>query len=103
MAYRSYQANHLTFAGRIVWLVVSIIIFILSLRFIFILFGANASNGFVNFIYNISYPFARPFFGIFNYSVHYGVNRVEAASLIAIVVYTIIGYILVRLLTISQS
>lgn len=103
MAGNNYQTTHLSFVGRIVWLIVSIVILFLTLRFIFILFGANSSNGFVSFIYDISYPLARPFFGIFGYNVHYGVSRVEIASLIAIGIYTLVGYILVRLLTFSRS
>jgi uncharacterized protein YggT (Ycf19 family) len=87
--------------ARLVWLIAGVIMFLLAFRFIFILAGANPANGFVNFIYTISQPFARPFFGIFGYNIHYGVSRVEFASLIGIVVYAVVAYILARLLTLS--
>jgi len=89
--------------ARIVWLIAMVIIIILGIRFFFILFGANPANGFVNFIYSISYPLARPFFGIFNYKIDYGVSRVEIASLVAIAIYAIAAYLITRLLTIHRD
>lgn len=88
--------------ARLIWFAGAVVIAILLLRFLFILFGANAGNGFVNFIYDISYPLARPFFGIFNYHIHYGLARFEAASLIAIAIYGIAAALLARLLTINR-
>lgn len=95
--------NPLAILARLVWIIALVIISILAVRFLFILFGARSSNGFVDFIYSISYPLARPFFGIFGYNVHYGISRVEPASLVAIVVYAIGAYLLVRLLTINRA
>lgn len=89
-------------AARIVWLIAGIIIALLAIRFVFILFGANQGNGFVDFIYNVSHPFAAPFFGIFGYSVRYGISRFEVASLVAIVIYGLIAWGLARLLTIRH-
>ena len=88
--------------ARLVWLAALIVIVILALRFSFILLGAGAANGFVSFIYTISEPLARPFFGIFSYSLHYGLARIEAASLVAIAVYGIAGYLIGGLLTINR-
>lgn len=89
--------------SKIIWTIAMIIVVILAIRFVFILLGANTANGFVNFIYNISYPFARPFFGIFSYHIHYGVSRVEIASLIGIVIYLLVAYLIGRLLNIANS
>jgi hypothetical protein len=88
--------------ARLVWLATSVVIVILAIRFIFILLGASSANGFVSFIYSISAPLARPFFGIFGYSLHYGIARFEAASLVAIAIYGIAGYLIGRLLTINR-
>jgi hypothetical protein len=90
-------------AARIVWFIAGVIIALLALRFIFILLGANQGNGFVDFIYGLSYPFAAPFFGIFNYQVAYGVSRVEISSLVAIVIYALVAYGVARLLTIRRA
>lgn len=101
--YSNQQAQSpLITIARLVWIIDAIVSVILAIRFFFILFGANPINGFVNFIYNISYPLARPFFGIFNYRLHYGVSGVEIASLVAIVIYTLIAYLITKLLTIRQ-
>jgi uncharacterized protein YggT (Ycf19 family) len=100
-SYKSYSVrNNL---AHLVELIGSIIMLLLAIRFFFILFAANPLNGFVNFIYQLSYPLARPFFGIFNYHIKYGISRVEFASLIAIVIYGIIAYIITRLLTIEKE
>ncbi len=89
-------------AARVVWFVAGVIITLLALRFVLILLGANPANGFVNFIYSVSYPLARPFFGVFNYSINYGIAKVELASLLAMVVYALIAYGLTRLLLIGR-
>lgn len=89
--------------AHLIWLIAMIIVVLLGIRFFFVLFGANPANGFVNFIYSVSYPFARPFFGIFAYKIHYGVARVEVASLIAIVIYMLAAFIIARLLTLNHN
>lgn len=89
-------------AARAIWFIAGVIIALLAIRFIFILLGANPSNGFVNFIYGVSHPFAAPFFGIFSYSQHYGIARFEGSTLIAIAVYALIAWGLARLVTIRQ-
>lgn len=38
---------------------------LLALRFALLAFGANRDSGFVDFIMDLSYPFAGPFFGVF--------------------------------------
>ena len=99
----SNRGHALAMIARTVWFIALVIIAILAVRFSFILFGANPANGFVNFIYDISYPFAHPFFGIFGYSVHYGLKRFEPASLVAMGVYALGAYLIVRLLSIPQD
>jgi hypothetical protein len=89
-------------AARVIWFIAGVIIVLLALRFIFVLLGANSGNGFVHFIYSLSYPFAVPFFGIFSYSTHYGVSRFEASTLVAIIVYALIAWGLARLVTIRH-
>ncbi len=84
--------------GRIIWFIASIIIGLLLFRFLLLLFGANPNNGFADFIYSVSQPFAAPFFGLFNYDGEI-TNRsyFEASTLIAIIVYTLVASLLVRL------
>ena len=89
-------------AARIVWFIAGVIIVLLAFRFVFVLLGANPSNGFANFIYTASHPFAAPFFGLFGYSLHYGVSRFELSTLVAMLVYALIAYGLARLFTIAD-
>lgn len=89
-------------AERVVWFIAGILLILLAFRFIFVLLGANPANGFANFIYSTSHPFAAPFFGIFGYSLHYGISRVELSTLVAMAVYALIAFGITRLLTIRQ-
>ena len=89
-------------AARIIWFIAGVIITLLAFRFVLVLLGANPANGFANFIYSISHPFAAPFFGLFGYSLHYGVSRLELSTLIAMGVYAIVAYGLARLFTIGS-
>jgi hypothetical protein len=89
-------------AARLIWFIASVIISLLALRFILILLGANRGNVFVDFIYTISYPFAWPFFGMFNYDLEYGVSRFELSTLIAIAVYALLAAGLSYLVTIRR-
>lgn len=89
-------------AARVIWFVAGVIIALLALRFVLVLLGANRSNDFVDLIYTLSYPFAVPFFGIFNYDVQYGIARFELSTLIAIAIYALIAWGLARLVTIRH-
>ncbi len=88
--------------ARTVWLIAGIIIGLLALRFVLLLLGASTASQFVNFIYNLSYPFAWPFFGMFGYHVEYGVSKVEISTLVAMAVYALIAGLIARVATIRQ-
>ncbi len=90
-------------AARLVWFIAGVIIVLLAIRFLFILLGANQGNGFVDLIYNASYPFAAPFFGIFGYTLHYGISRFELSTLVAIGIYALIAWGIARLITIRHG
>ena len=96
------EAESTSVAARVVWLIAGIIIAILAFRFVFVLLGANPANGFANFIYTLSHPFAAPFFGLFGYSLRYGVSRFELSTLVAMAVYALVAYGITKLLTIRQ-
>lgn len=89
-------------AARIISFIGGVIMALLGLRFLLMLLGANRGNGLVDFIYSASYPFAAPFFGIFNYQQQFGVSRFEFETLIAIVIYGLITWALIRLVTIGN-
>lgn len=92
-----------TVISRIIWYIAGVLLVLLGLRFIFALLGANPSNGFANFIYSASHPFVSPFFTLFGYSIHYGVSQFEIFTLVAMAIYALIAYGLVKLVTITKD
>jgi hypothetical protein len=88
-----------------IWYLVGFIEIILMLRFALKLFGANPSNGFVDFVYAVTGVLTAPFDSIF------GVARPEAGQvnsvfepsiLVAAAVYALIGWGIVKLLNLNR-
>lgn len=75
---------------------------LLAIRFIFALFGANPSNAFANLIYNVTQPFVAPFQGLFNYTFQGGVSRFETETLVAMVVYALVAWFVVKLIGLGR-
>lgn len=96
------EAPRSVVAERIVWYVVGVIVTLLALRLIFQLLGANEGNPFVDFIYGLSGVFAAPFFGMFSYEPSYGVSYFEVSTLVAMVIYTLLGWGIARLFTLGS-
>lgn len=89
-------------AARIVWYVAGVLLTLLAIRFVFVLLGANEGNGFVDFIYSVTYPFVVPFFGIFNYELEAGVSSLEIATLVAMLIYGVVAAGIANILTIKH-
>lgn len=87
---------------NIVWFVAGVILILLGFRFVLTLLGANPANGFANFIYTTSHPFAAPFFGLFSYNYHYGVSRFEVYTLVAMLVYLVVAWLLTTLVNLNR-
>jgi hypothetical protein len=91
-----------TLAARIIWYLTGVLLVLLAFRFVLTLLGANANNGFANFIYTASHPFVSPFFSLFHYQLQYGISRFEIYTLVAMGVYAVIGYGLAKLFTLGH-
>src|SRR6266508_2458243 len=75
---------------------------ILGFRLAFLLAGANANNGFVDFIYDVTGPLAEPFQGIIaNEAVNSG--TFEPAALIAMLVYVVAAALLMATILVITS
>lgn len=88
-------------AANAVYVIFGILEALLLFRFVFLLLGANRGSGFVNFIYGITDPFVAPFDGIFGQVSATGTvtaSVLDPATIIAIAVYGLIGWVIVRLL-----
>ncbi len=76
---------------QFLWLIVSVIVILLAIRFAFVLINANAATGFVNFIYQVTDPLVSPFRNIVN------IPGFDMGSIIAIFVYMIVGWLIITL------
>jgi hypothetical protein len=95
------QARYNFRAAAVVWFIVGAVDIFVAARFLGKLFGASAHSAFVNFIYSVSGPMVAPFTGIFG-DTGSRTNTFETASLVAIVVYAVIGWglvVLIRIVT----
>jgi F0F1-type ATP synthase membrane subunit c/vacuolar-type H+-ATPase subunit K len=79
-----------------VWLITFIILAIIMLRVVLLLINANEQNAFVNWVYNTSEFFVRPFLGITNDPSFNGAVF-EINSLIAMLIYVLIIYGILQL------
>lgn len=71
---------------------------ILLLRLLFRLLGANQANSFVSWLYSVSQPFVAPFNGIFNDQSLSSQGVFEASTLIAVLIYALLAWLVVWLL-----
>ncbi|MDP9383524.1 MAG: YggT family protein [Chloroflexota bacterium] len=82
--------------ARLIYFVFGVIESLIAIRALLRLLGANPV-GFARFIYDITYPFVAPFIGLFR-EPRLGVAVLEFSSLVAIIVYALLAYALVRLI-----
>lgn len=77
---------------------------LLGFRFVLSLLGANTTNAFADFVYNVSRPFVAPFFSLFSYDNYsYGVSRFEIYTLIAMAIYALVAWGVVKLATLNRD
>lgn len=77
--------------SQFMWLVVSVVVILLALRFAFVMIAANAATGFVHFIYQVTDPLVSPFRNIVN------TPGIDMGAIIAIFVYMIAGWLIITL------
>ena len=82
---------------QLVWLIFGLIDALIAIRIFLKLIAANPNSGFAIFVYGITAPFVAPFVGLTITPSADGVVF-EISSLIAIVVYALIGWIIVKLM-----
>jgi hypothetical protein len=88
-------------AQRIVWFIVGVIDALIAIRFILLLLGANRDAGFVDFIYGITGGLVAPFTGIFGQPT-FGSFMFDWSSVLAVIVYTLIAWGVVKLITLTR-
>jgi len=95
------RAATVDWVSRLIWLLVGVLDVLLAIRFVLLMAGADASAGFARFIYGITTPFVAPFLGLFGKPISYDgaaqTGYVEFETLVAIVVWTLVGWVIVKL------
>jgi YggT family protein len=89
-------------AQQIVYLIYGVLTGLLVIRIVLSLLGANRGNGFANFIYSITNPFVSPFRGLFGYRAQYGVSRFEVESIVAIIVYGLVTWLIIKIFELTK-
>jgi len=98
------SSGHLR-ARKIVYYILGVLEVIFAFRLVFKLLGANPQSPFVSLIYTITQTFLAPFSGIFGPPVTRGINTqavLEPKTIIAMIVYAVIAWGIVKLIEISQ-
>ena len=84
----------------VVWLVAGVLDALIAIRFVLLLVGADAAVGFAKLIYGITAPFVAPFLGLFGRATSYDgaaqAGTVQFEALVAIVVWTLIAWMIVK-------
>jgi len=101
-SYSSRSTKPLYRSTQIVWYIVGLLEVLLAFRFFLKLFAANPAAGFSSFIYAVSYIFAAPFLAVFRATKVEG-SIFEWTTLLAMAVYALIAWGVVRLLFMSKT
>ncbi len=85
-------------AEDVVWFLIAAVTILIFVRFVLLLFGARTGVPFVDFWYDITAPLVAPFAGMFGnidtFNTYTG-QRIEIESLVAILIYSLVGYLIV--------
>jgi len=101
-SYNSSTTKPLFRGTQVVWYILSVLEVLLAFRFFLKLTAANTAAGFTQFIYNLSHPFIAPFAAVFPRTSIEG-SVFEWTTLLAMIVYWIIGAGIIRLFLMSKT
>ncbi len=90
--------------NKLVWFIIGLMVALIAIRFVLMLTGANPEAGFAQLIYGIMNVMVAPFTPLFPTPVYEGAaatGRFEAASLVAIIVYILLGFLITKLLDLA--
>jgi len=99
------QNEHLM-ARRIIYFVLGFLEVLFAFRLVFKILGERSDNAFTSIIYSVTDLFLAPFFGIFRTAVAPGLevrSVLEPQLLIAMVVYALVAWGIVKLIKIISA
>ena len=88
--------------SQAVWLIVAVVDIILALDFIFWAAAAN-NTGFAHYVHRIGEKLSVPFDGIFNTTITTGKSAFRWADVLAVVIYSILGWIVTKAISIAYT
>lgn len=95
------EGRQVTFkATQVLWFLLGILEVVLAMRFVFKLIGVNEANTFASFLYGLTNLFVRPFTSLTSAPAAGGMVF-EFSTLIAMIVYALIGWGLERLIYVA--
>lgn len=97
--YRTGRVSATDRACQVIYLVFGIIEALIAIRILLKLLAANPDAGFSSFIYGITEPFVSFFQGVFPVAESRG-SVLELSSVLAIIVYALLAYAIVRVIQI---
>lgn len=90
--------------SRIINYIFGIIVSLILIRLVLKLLGGNPGNLFVAFIYGLTQPLVSPFLTVFNRSfINTGIGVLELGTIVAILFYLFLNFLIVRLLKILAT
>lgn len=99
------EASSKTTFINLIWFIYGVVAILLAGRFILKLTGANGASGFVKSVYSITSVLSRPFdsiFGVARANTTHFTSVFEPSILVAIVVYGLIAWGIVKLMDINK-
>ena len=90
------------FISQIVYAVIGIIQFMLALRLVLVLLGANPAAEFVAWVYSVTGRLAAPFLGAFP-ALNLGGFVIELSIIFAMIGYAIIGWLIMRVISLVTA
>jgi hypothetical protein len=87
---------------QLVWLIVIVVDLLIALDFIFRAAAAR-NTGFAHYIYKLGGSLAAPFDGIFNITIVGGTSVIKWQDVLAVAIYTIAAWIVVKLVRIVAA
>lgn len=84
---------------QLIWLLLGILEGLIALRVVFKLIAVNAANPFATLLYNVTNLFVAPFASLAKAPAASGMV-LEISSILAMIIYLLIGWALVRIITV---
>lgn len=100
-SYTNRTVKPMYYGAAVVWYILGVVDVLLGLRFLLRLFGANPAAGFTDFIYKATAPLVEPFINVIR-SGRIETGIVEWSTLLAMLVYWLLAWAVVRLFFIAR-